>query len=189
MAYKKRIYEKVRSIHRVNRLLWLAILSGMLTFAVVVIVLSLTHLIVPASSGPDRLMENIFFLIAIALLLIIFYVKRTYLIPDKIISRAGVKTIHITATDDLDLIEQFGPNAGLLVKSMMIMRRYFMVIWSANNLLVLMGFIYYLFNGTLRTFLIYLIIALYSMIVNFPSFKLIKVCYESIFKKPLEMNG
>lgn len=179
------MYAKLRHIHRVNRILWSSILGGMLVLGLVGVFFYYMKLI---QWQPLLLhkVDQFLFLLAIVLVVLIFYIKRHYLDLHKLIERAGVRPVNLSAADAADFMEEFDANATLLVKTLMLMRRYFMVIWSIANLILIVGFIYFVISGLFKTFLMYLIIAVYVMLTNFPSFKLIERCYIRIYDQPLE---
>jgi len=181
------IYAKLRHIHRVNRILWASILGGMLVLGLVGFLFHYMKLIQWQAFIMQKV-DQILFFTAIALLLLVFYIKRHYLQIPKLIQRAKVRPVNLAAGDAADLMEEFDANASLLVKTLMLMRRYYMVIWSIANLILIIGFIYFILSGLYKTFLLYLLIGLYVMLTNFPFFSLLERCYIRIYDQPLEQN-
>jgi len=121
-------------------------------------------------------LENTLFLITIALLFLSFYLKRHYLVPQKMVDRASKKEINVSSAEMVDIIDTFGDETKMVVKVLILMRRYFMLVWSVANILLLFGFISFLLAGQFQTFLIYALIGLYSLIINFPAFSFIENC-------------
>ncbi|MBN2425360.1 MAG: hypothetical protein JXR46_02355 [Calditrichaceae bacterium] len=172
--------DKTRQLHRVNRLLWLSILSGIIILNVVAFIFHEFRLISPPYLTNLALFLNLLLIIALILLFLVIYIKRNYLTPEKLVERARVRNLQITSPDVDDLVKNLGEKAVWLLKAMIIMRRYFMVIWSIANLIVLIGFISYIITLNLETFFIYSIVGLYSLAINFPRFALIESCYHRI---------
>lgn len=171
---------KLRRIHRVNRLLWIAILANILILTVIVIILWYFNILTEPLLVNLKTFNDILLIIVIVLLFTIMYLKRTYLLPSRLVDRANRKELHIQSTDVVDFIQEFGRQANIIVKVLIIMRRYFMVIWSIANLVVLIGFISFIFSLSLRNFIIYGIVALYSLLINFPRFSIVENCYYII---------
>ncbi|RLD15634.1 hypothetical protein DRI50_03860 [candidate division KSB1 bacterium] len=171
--------QKLRNLYRVNRILWYAVLLGILILMAVGYVLHATNAITPQTVGHrgDNV-STVFLIIALILLYIVFHMKRTYLTPKKLIWRARRKKVDLTGPDVVDFIAEFGERADVLVKTLMLLRRYYMVIWSIANLITLLGFVEFVISGQFRVLATYGIVALYSLLINYPSFKLIERCYN-----------
>ncbi len=179
------MYAKLRHIHRVNRILWSSILGGMLVLGLVGVLFYYMKLIQWQPLSLHNI-DQILFFGAIVLVVLIFYIKRHYLELHKLIERARVRSVNLSASDAADFMEEFDANATLLVKTLMLMRRYYMVVWSIANLILIIGFIYFVISGLFRTFLMYLILSVYVMLTNFPFFSLIERCYIRIYDRKLE---
>lgn len=177
---EERLKEKIRPIHRVNRLLWLSILSGIVTLNIIIFIFHYLKFISPSQLQNVQTYINILLMIAAGLLFLVMYVKRTYLIPSKLIERAKTHDLNITSNDVVDFIQTFGDKGGLLAKAMIIMRRYYMVIWSIANLIVMIGFIQYIIDLQFQSFLIYSIVGIFSLSINFPRFAVIETLYLKI---------
>ena len=171
---------KLRRIHRVNRILWNAILVDILLLAVIAVILWYFKILTEPVLYNLKTFNDISLIVVIILLFTIMYLKRTYLLPSKIVDRAKRKELHIEAADVVDFIQEFGKEANMIAKALIIMRRYFMVIWSIANLIVLIGFIAFIVSLNLRNFIIYGIVGLYSLLINFPRFSIVEDCYFKI---------
>jgi len=168
---------RLRKIHRVNRLLWLAILSGISVLTLVVLIFDYFKLINPQIAQSNKLLLNMAMVVVLFLLFLIIYIKQQYLTPQRMTIRAQNHNLNIGSQDVTDLLQEFGAEAQLLAKSLMIMRRYYMVIWSIANLIVMLGFIQYILAVDLQTFLIYGAVGFFSLISNFPRFSIIETVY------------
>lgn len=171
---------KLRRIHRVNRLLWIAILTDILIISLIAIILWYFNILSEPVLSSMKTFNDISLIVVVGLLFTVMYLKRTYLLPNKIIERANQKEIHIEAADVVDFIQEFGKEANIMAKALIIMRRYFMVIWSIANLILLIGFISFVLSLNLRNFIIYGIVGLYSLLINFPRFSIVEDCYYKI---------
>ncbi|MBN1408899.1 MAG: hypothetical protein JW956_13965 [Calditrichaceae bacterium] len=174
---------KLRRIHRVNRILWTAILADILILSVIALLLWYFEILTEPLLHNIKMFNDISLIAVIILLFTIMYLKRTYLIPDKIVERAKRKELQIGSADVVDFIQEFGKEANMIAKALIIMRRYFMLIWSIANLIVLIGFISFIVSMSLRNFIIYGIVALYSLLINFPRFSIVEDCYYNITNK------
>jgi len=171
---------KLRRIHRVNRLLWIAILAEILILSVIAVSLWYFNILTEPVLTNLKTFNDVSLIIVIILLFTIMYLKRTYLLPDKIIDRAGRKELHLESADVADFIQEFGKEANMIAGALIIMRRYFMLIWSIANLIVLIGFISFIVTMSLRNFMIYGIVGLYSLLINFPRFSIVENCYHKM---------
>ncbi len=174
---EEKLRQKLRNLYRVNRILWLAVLMGILTLIGVGYFLHANGTIVSDYQAHNNV-STIFLIIAIVLLYIVFHLKRTYLTPKKLIWRARRKKVDFTAPDVADVVAEFGEKADVLIKTLMLLRRYYMVIWSIANLITLLGFVEFVITGQFRVLATYGIVSLYSLLINFPSFKLIERCHD-----------
>ncbi len=172
--------QKVRNIYRVNRILWYAVTAGVLTLLIVGYFLHASGSITPTGTAGRNSLGTIFLIVAMLLLYIIFHMKRTYLDPKKLVWRAKKKTLEITTVDLADFIAQFGTNADTMAKTLILLRRYYMVIWSIADLITILGFVEFVVTGEFRVLAIYGVVSLYSLLINFPSFGIIEKCYNII---------
>ncbi|MGD9488868.1 MAG: hypothetical protein AB7W47_12655 [Calditrichaceae bacterium] len=172
---------KLRRIHRINRLLWASIFSGMVGIVLITLVLKFFNIVSePVSPGSESMIDQILLIIAVLLAFLILYLKRTYLLPEKLVLRAKSHELNIEPGDVTDFVQEFGKEGDLMAKTLIIMRRYFMVVWSLANLIVIIGFIDYILALQFGSFLVFSIVGFYSMTINFPLFSLVEKCYESI---------
>ncbi|WP_456406716.1 hypothetical protein [Caldithrix abyssi] len=172
--------QKVRNLYRVNRILWFSIFGGVAMLLLVGYLFYYMGSIPPRqTSGADSL-GTIVLIIALVLLYVVFHMKRTYLDPKKLVWRAKQKNLQITNVDLADFMAQFGERADVMAKTLILLRRYYMVIWSIANLITLLGFIEFIITGEVRVLFVYGLVSVYSLLINYPSFKIIERCYEII---------
>ena len=171
---------KLRRILRIYQFLWGCILLGMIGLVILVFIFKNLGVFTEPAVSDVQMLDNVTFIIAILLVFLIFYLKRNYLSPKKMIERAENRDINIGSGEVANFVQEFGKEADLLAKILIIMRRYYMIIWSIADLIVLIGFLVYILGLQFQTFLIYSVIGLYSMAVNFPRFSIIERCYYRI---------
>lgn len=175
MNSEQEILGKLRAVHRVNRIMWYAVAGGALVLIVIGLIMAFVG--ISGQSVVDAfLADRIAMFIVIICAVAIIYVKRTYLAPAKIIERAGKKELNV-AGDVQDLIQQLGKENTDLAKAMIIFRRYYMLTWALADLIVISGFVYFILTGNLESFIIYAVVAAYSIAINFPSYTQIESIY------------
>lgn len=172
--------QKVRNIYRVNRILWIGITAGVIMIMVVGFILYSFGSITPVVSTENSNLGTIFLIVAMVLLYFVFHMKRNYLAPKKLVWRAKTKNIQISSVDMADFIAQWGTTADTMAKTLILIRIYYMVIWFLADMIALLGFIEFVVTGEIRTLVIYGIVSLYSLFINFPSFGIIERCYNII---------
>jgi len=174
---------KLRRIHRVNRVLWSAIFADIIILIIIVSMFDNFDLLTEPVLYNMKIFNDVSLIIVVFFLFLIIYLKRTYLLPQKMIERAEKKDLHIEAADVKDFVQEFGTEVNILAKTLIIMRRYYMVIWSIANLIVLIAFISYILSLQMRSFLIYSVVGIFSLIINFPYFSIVERCYYKISNK------
>ncbi len=180
---EKEFRNQIRQIYRVNRILYLAIFLGMSTLTLVAVIFHLSDVLTPQELIDSYSVDRVLLMIVVVLLFLVLYIKRTYLVPEKLVARAEKRPLNIVSSDVADFVQQFGQEADILVKALIIMRRYFMVIWSIANLVILLAFIGYVLTANLRIFLIYALVSFYSLAINYPAFRLVERCYYLVKDK------
>lgn len=174
---EKEFRDQLRRIYRVNRVLYFSILLGMSTLTLVAAIFHFSEVLTQQNLIDVYSVDRVLLMVVFVLLFLILYLKRTYLTPEKLITRAEKRTLNIVSNDVADFVQEFGNRANLLAKALIIMRRYFMVIWSIANLVILLAFIGYILTANFRIFLIYSVVSFYSLAINYPGFRLVERCY------------
>ena len=174
---------KLRKIHRVNLLIWGSILFGIIVLAVIAIVFKNLNIVTEPVIYNLRQLDNLMLLITIFLLFFIFYLKRNYLTPIKIIEQAEKKDLNLEQGDAAELVNEFGKEAEKLAKALILMRRYYIFVWVTAELIVLLGFLEYILALYFKGFLIYVIVGMFSLAINFPLFSKIERCYLKLIGK------
>lgn len=177
---QEQISDRLRVIHRTNRVLWLSVLSGMVVLVLVTYILKQNELFSQSEILISNRAENLFLLLVVGLLFFVFYLKRHYLQATELVQRALTREVNLASSDIADLAQVPSDEADALARVLILMRRYFMLVWSTANIILLVGFVTYLLANQFQTFMIYAVVSFYSMSINFPSFRLIESCREMI---------
>jgi hypothetical protein len=158
----------IPSFHRYNLRIWWIFLSSIALISIGLYILD--QLIVMNFIEMNAYIDHILFLIAIVLALLIIILKRSLFLPANIINAINKQNVN---KKDILLLN--------------ILRRNYIIVWSLGEFICLVGFINYLFFTQLKSFLAYLIVSVYSLIVNTPRLSLVEKSIE-ILNKNLE-NG
>ncbi len=169
--------DKARRVYRLNRTLWIATVVGMLFLNLFVLIFNQYDIVSRPSVENIANFDNLIMGVILMLAILILYVKRNYLTPKKIVERAKKKDLSIVPDDVRDLLHEYGEDGDLMGKTLIIMRRYYMVIWSVANLITILAFVDYIVALRFQSFWIYSIVALYSMAINFPKFDTIEALH------------
>lgn len=173
----------LQAFNRISQILWGAIFAGVCVLMVVAYMIQMQGYLTEAVFTNESGMKNLIMLITIALLFLIIVLKRSFLIPEKIIDRAGKQTQVITGGDLAVLIHEHSLKGDLLAKSILLLRRYQLIIWSIAEAIVVIGFVVFILTLQFRTFIMYSVIGLYSLAINFPSFSLPERIHLLIFSR------
>ena len=155
----------LNSFHRKNFVIWRLFLIGITLLSLLVIILN--YIKIFPYLGIGYLIDNILFLIAVALALFIIIVKRSIFSPVNMVNAIIKKS---TANREKMLLNQI--------------RKNYIIVWSMGSLICLVGIIDYIFFIHIRFFLVYMIVSLYSLLINFPRLSLLEKSME-ILKKNL----
>jgi len=168
---------KLMRIYRENKTLYFAILAGMLTIIIIAVIFNFSDILQKEPLIDAYTVDRILLMAAVFLLMMVIFIKRVFLLPKKLISSAVKSKAKITAADMSDLITEPGNGEINLAKALNIMRRWYMVIWSAANLVILLAFTGFILIGNFKIFLVYSAVGLYSTAINFPVFAMLEKCY------------
>lgn len=142
--------EQIAAAHQKNMLIWTAILAGMLILIAVVYFLDASAVFVPVPGS--RQYGQIFFIAAIVLASTILLLKRNVFLPEKIVKRVAQK---LAMADQCDAV---------LAR----IRVNFLIVWTLAEGILITGFINYILTTDFNNFLIFAVVAVYSLIINIP---------------------
>ena len=174
------VLEKIKEINRTNYILWFIVLSGMLILFVIALLL---HFFSESNVLRSNFKSDNFVLLFIALFAFaIFYFKKKYLNIRTILDKAKSANYSFSESH-LDDLKNLLKNGNVLANAIVILKRNFMIVWFLADLILIIAFIGFLLNGYLQSFIIYSIVAFYSILLNFPS----KTYIEKFYYKLIEV--
>ena len=172
--------EAIKKIHVKNRFFWAIVLADIIIFGLLVALFDYIGFPGESFVKNHKVINDFSLILIIATLVIIMILKRNFLVPDKLIKKARVKELSGTINELADFRKEYGSKADHLLQVLRILRRYYFLIWSLINFVVLIGFLVFLLSSEIRPFLIYGIVALYALIINYPFFSIVERCYYRI---------
>jgi hypothetical protein len=169
-----------RQFNRVNILIWLAILIGTLTLVLISFLLWRSGSIGKAIPA-EATFQNGIFIFVVGFLFVLAFFKRTRLIPERIVAKAGKERGKMLPAPLTGLMIEFGEPGALFGQALLLMRKYYLIIWTLAEFAVLGGFILFIITLQFRTFAIFAVAGIYPLIINFPAISLIEKCRALVF--------
>ena len=142
--------EEITAAHKKNFLIWTSVLVGMLILVTVVYFLHSSAVFEPVADS--RSYGQIFFIVAIIFASAILILKRSILLPEKVVTRLSKENVPEKPV-------------GLLLSRI---RFNFLIIWTLAEAILLTGFINYILTADFNNFMILAVVALYSLVINIP---------------------
>jgi uncharacterized membrane protein YedE/YeeE len=149
----------LQHFNKTNNLLWLGIILFIIILSGITVYLDSVYYIKPIQN--QKLISDLFFVMALILAIGIFIIKRSYFHPIKL----------VTAVQQESESEK-------QIKLLNRIRRNYMVVWVMGELIFILGFMQYLLTANFRQFLILGIVGLYSLLINKPNERLLNKCDE-----------
>jgi hypothetical protein len=156
MSTDLNVYQKT------NRMIWISIITGVIILTGIVLVFNRLQIFYTIPN--ITVVGEILFLIALGLGIAILVLKRTMFRLDKVLEQG-------LALTDTARQENF-----VLVK----IRRNYIVLWLLAEMIGLLGFIFYLFTADLQNYLLFAVVSLYSLVINYPREQLIKIVLTNL---------
>jgi len=169
--------EKLQANYRINKILWMAILADVFILAVIVFVFDHLNILTEPLISNINAFNNISLIVVIVLLFTIMLMKRSFLLPSGLVEKAKKNNLIVNEADISDMQAELAETGKLLFKVQSLLRRYFLIIWSIANFVVLLGFLTYILTLNRWNFVVYAIVGLYSLSINYPRFGIIEDCY------------
>lgn len=168
------VKNELLEFHQKNRITWFAILAGMLTLVILVVVFHTMDLFRAPLTSKLGMYNQLFLFVVFALAFLIIILKRIFFAPSQLVSAARRKAHRQKVEDDAEGRRQ------ILRFALQRIRVFSLILWVLADLIVLVGFFSYLFLLSLQSFMIYAIVGLYSLAINYPRTGLLESCYEQI---------
>ncbi len=160
-------------IYQKYRFLWFAVFSGMILLIFISILLAYFEVILPIPMVDPFAADKITLITLFLLLIIIFFLKRSYLTVSKIVEK-GRKSTREIDWEIFSFLDQRNDTHLLLAKSILTMNSVILIVWFLADLVILVAFVHFILVPFIKTFILYSLVGIYSLIINFPSFKLYK---------------
>ena len=167
----------LNDVNKKNKTLWLIVFSGIIILILISIMLNYLQAInaMPIIDPVDA--DKIALLIILSLAIVIFFIKRSFLIPSKIIelSRKSNSKGH---TAVFNVLKDNAAKQVIMARSVEKANRFLFIVWFLADLIIVIAFVNYILAPVLQTFLVYSVVGLYSLFINFPSKKLLWKIYD-----------
>jgi hypothetical protein len=149
------------SFNKTNVILWGAILTGIVILSIIVFVLDQSQTFTPIPVAQN--VNQILFIVAVIFAFGILILKRSIFSPHKIIAYA----VKMTNEEKTRIV---------LAR----IRRNYIVVWAMAEVICLIGFLNYIFTVNFQAYLVFAIVSIYSVIINFPRQNLANQCIEQL---------
>jgi len=152
----------VYQYYKTNLIIWISILSGVVVLMVMVVAMNYGQFLYEYNF--TALASEGIYILAIGLACTILFLKRSVFRLDKILDRGSVLATVIEKKNYI-----FSQ-----------LRRNYIIIWVLSEILGILGFIFYLFTSDLRNSILFSAVSIFSLVTNFPSKRMIRICLENI---------
>ena len=149
--------QSLQNFHRINLILWAAIISFIVILSIVTLILDAADTIQPIE-GAAQISQIIFFL-AVALAFSILIFKRSLFMPAKILNKLGEI-----------------PDEEKKYICLNRLRVYYVIVWAMGEAICVLGFVNYILTVDSQNFLIFAVVSLYSVLINMPRLSLLEKC-------------
>ena len=146
--------------YKTNMIIWLAIIIGMAMLIGVTYFLDQSNTFQPIAESLE--VKNVLFALILISALAVLFLKRSFLDFDKVYSK-------------IETIDNQEKKSALFSK----LRANYIIIWAISESIIIFGFIEYVLICDYKSFMLYAIIGLYAIVVNFPK--------KSLFEKHLQL--
>jgi hypothetical protein len=153
--------QQIKEFHRINILIWTAIIVTVIILSAIAYILDRINIFQPV---PDAAQINqIIFFIAVVIAFAILFLKRSFFLPDKIINKLSEGSVETK-----------------LILTYSQIRRNYIIVWGLGESIAVLGFVNYTLTADFTYFLVFGIVSLYSILINTPRIALLKICTERI---------
>jgi hypothetical protein len=149
------------SFNKANVILWGAILTGIVILSLIVFILDQSQTFSPIPVAQN--VNQILFIVAVIAAFGILILKRSIFLAHKIVAYAVKKETEDKTQIILNRI-----------------RRNYILVWALAEVICLIGFLNYIFTVNFQTYLVFAIVSIYSVVINFPRQNLADQCIEQL---------
>lgn len=152
----------IKNYNNINRIIWISIFMVMIFLTFVIFMLDHLNVFEPI---PGMLkIGEILFIVAIVVGFAILILKRTVFRLESIITKAS--TTNTREEGEIFLLQQI--------------RRNYIVLWILSEMIGMMGFLYYVFTMSFINYLLFMVISIYSLAINYPREAMTTTCLENL---------
>jgi hypothetical protein len=152
----------IESYQKTNRIIWVAISSGIILLTVIILVFDNLNLFYAEYNL--ALISKILFVAAIAAAIAILILKRTVFRLDRILERSSAFT-------------QTGERVNYVLAQL---RRNYLILWTLAESIGTIGFVYYIFTADMQNYLLFAAVSIFSLVSNFPNKETIRISLENL---------
>jgi len=160
--------------HQKSRTMWFAILAGIISLIILVVIFHFAELFKDPLVKDLKSMNQLFLFIVFALAFLIIILKRIFFAPSQLVSAARRKAYKQGGGQDTEAKRK------TLRYALDRIHTFSLVLWVLADLIVIAGFLSYIFMLSFQTFIIYAVVGLYSLLINYPKYGLLEACYNQI---------
>ena len=134
---------------RNNFVIWVSIVLGMGVMCIVTFALYISQTFTPIQEVTQ--IKNVLFLMAIILAVGILFLKRSFFATHTIVDKIRTSTIE--------------NHEHFLLRRL---RKNYIILWILGEMILILGFIEFVLIADFNSFLIYAVVGLYAVLINFP---------------------
>ncbi len=173
--------EKLEKIHQKNRLVWGAVLSGVIILILASMLFFFFNIINPLPIVDPQKADNITMFIILVFIIAIFYIKQSILTPVKLYEKS--KNPKLKLSDQLSSLLRTGDGKSeTFLKCIQLYNRNILIIWFLADLVIVTAFVSFILAPILNKIVMYGLVSLFSLLINFPSFTVYNKIYGYIYE-------
>ncbi len=161
MRKKMQDEQLIKEFHRTNVIIWIGIIVTVVVLGIIIFIIDDMNIFQPISNAAQ--INQIIFFIAVVIAFAILFLKRSFFLPEKIISKIPEKPI--PEKINLCLVQ---------------IRKNYIIVWGLGEAIVVLGFVNYILTVDFQYFLVFSIVGVYSILINIPRIVLATNCVERI---------
>jgi len=152
----------IDNYQKVNLILWIAILSGVIVLTVIALVINKLQ---PFEQDLNlTVMTEILFGLAIVIAIAILVLKRSIFRVGKIIEQSSG-------------LPQPEAKVNFVLTQL---RRNYIIVWALAEAIGTIGFVYYIITSNLQNYLLFALVSIFSLASNFPAKDTIRNCLANL---------
>ena len=151
----------IKEFHRTNVIIWIAIIVTVVVLGIIIYIIDDMKLFQPILNAAQ--INQIIFFLAVVLAFAILFLKRSFFLPEKIVSKIPDN-----------------PLEEMISLCLVQIRKNYIIVWGLGEAIVVLGFINYILTVDFQYFLVFSVVGVYSILINIPRIVLPINCLERI---------